>query len=119
MAWESLNAWGGELVEQLRKTVRPSIKVLTRDLPRYLAFLGPSGGGKTTSLMKLATSLKLSSKKVAIIGLDTVRLGAAEQLTQFARIMGLGLKVSETREEFRKARDLFEGAAYILIGTNL
>jgi flagellar biosynthesis GTPase FlhF len=119
-AAESLAAWGGDLLEQLKKTILPFVRVLNpqRPLPRYLVFIGPTGSGKTTTLMKLATFLRHQGQKVAVISLDTVKLGAAEQLTQFTRVAGIGLKVSQSREEFREARELFEDRDHVLIDTS-
>jgi flagellar biosynthesis protein FlhF len=68
--------------------------------------------------MRLAGHLKQRGKKTAIISLDTLKLGAAEQLAQFARIMGLGLKVSQGRDEFREARELFGTADHVLVDTS-
>jgi flagellar biosynthesis GTPase FlhF len=119
-AAESLSAWGGELGDQLRKTVRPFVRTVPPDRAgtRILAFVGPTGGGKTASLMKTAAFLKQKGRKCAIISLDTLKLGAAEELLQFARIMGLGLKICQSRAEFSEARELFEGADRILVDTS-
>jgi flagellar biosynthesis protein FlhF len=119
-AAESLAAWGGDLGDQLRKTVRPFIRTVPPDRAgaRILAFTGPTGGGKTASLMKVAALMKQKGRKCAIISLDTLKLGAAEELLQFARIMGVGLKFCQSRTEFAEARELFEGADRILVDTS-
>jgi flagellar biosynthesis protein FlhF len=118
-AAESAAAWGGDLLDQLRKTVKPFLRTLPagREGPRVLAFIGPTGGGKTASLMKAATLFRQRGRRCAIISLDTLKLGAAEELLQFARIMGLGLKLCQSRGEFAEARELFEGADRILVDT--
>jgi flagellar biosynthesis protein FlhF len=54
---------------------------------------------------------------VAAITLDTVRLGAAEQLTRYARVLGLGVSVCQTREEFAAALELFANHDVVLIDT--
>ena len=47
--------------------------------------IGVNGVGKTTSVGKLASQLKNSGKKVLVAAADTVRAGAIEQLTEWAR----------------------------------
>jgi flagellar biosynthesis GTPase FlhF len=120
MAAESQEAWGGDLLDQLKQTVKPLVKCLSpsRTIPRLISVTGPTGAGKTTTLMRLAGFLKQRGKKTALISMDTVKLGAAEQLTQFARIMGLGLKISQSREEFMEARELFNSADHVLVDTS-
>ncbi|MDR2350451.1 MAG: hypothetical protein LBF41_07530 [Deltaproteobacteria bacterium] len=120
MAAESLEAWGGDLADHLKKTVRPLIKTLPGDgIPaRCVSFVGPAGSGKTSSLMKLATLRKQKGEKVSLVSLDTLKLGASEQLTKFARIMGLGLKICQNGEEFREARELFLGSDRIFVDTS-
>ncbi|MDR2198331.1 MAG: hypothetical protein LBR53_02530 [Deltaproteobacteria bacterium] len=120
MAAESREAWGGELLEQLRQTVRPLVKCLPPKgtIPRVLAVTGPSGAGKTATVMKLASLLKQEGKKTALISLDTLKLGAAEELAQFARISGLGLKVAQSRGEYLEAAELFQGAENVLVDTS-
>ncbi|MDR1577230.1 MAG: hypothetical protein LBT86_03215 [Deltaproteobacteria bacterium] len=117
-AAESLAAWGGELGGQLRRTVRPLLRAKEGAWPRTLAILGPSGSGKTTVLVKLAALAQKKGLKVSAITLDTLKLGAAGQLAQYARIMGLGLKACQSRAELDEARELFDNADLILVDTS-
>jgi flagellar biosynthesis protein FlhF len=66
-----------------------------KDKKRIMMFVGPTGVGKTTTLAKLAARysyLKEKREKVGIITLDTYRIGAVEQLFQFAKMMRLPIE---------------------------
>lgn len=54
-----------------------------------LLFVGVNGVGKTTSIAKIAYSLKKQGKKVLLAAGDTFRAGAIEQLTEWARRVGV------------------------------
>ncbi|MDR2300557.1 MAG: hypothetical protein LBF38_00690 [Deltaproteobacteria bacterium] len=117
---ESKDAWGGDLYEYLRKTIKPRLRCLSPDapLPRLIALTGPSGSGKTTSLVRLAAWYQKKGRKVSAITLDTLKLGAVEQLERYARIMGLGLKACQNRKEFSEANEIFEDSDLVLVDTN-
>jgi flagellar biosynthesis protein FlhF len=66
----------------------------TKQAPRVLALVGPTGVGKTTTIVKLATTSKLlAQKKVALISADTYRIGALDQLRTFAAIAQIPLEI--------------------------
>jgi flagellar biosynthesis protein FlhF len=117
---ESQDAWGGELVDHLRQTIKPRIRVLGSGapLPRLIALTGPTGAGKTTSLVRLAAWSQKNGRKVSIITLDTLKLGGVEQLARYARIMGLGLKACQNKAEFDEANEIFQESDLVLIDTN-
>ncbi|MDR3203895.1 MAG: hypothetical protein LBV23_04015 [Deltaproteobacteria bacterium] len=119
-AAESQKAWGGELFEHLIRTVRPAARCLSlkATIPRLLAVTGPSGVGKTTALVNLAALAKKRGLKVSCVTLDTLKLGAAEQLTQYARIMGLGFKACQSPDEAREAIELFGDSDLVLFDTS-
>lgn len=52
--------------------------------PRVVLVVGINGTGKTTSVAKLAHSLKEKGAKVLIVAADTFRAAAVEQLTEWA-----------------------------------
>jgi len=71
---------------------------------RVLALVGPTGVGKTTTVAKLAASLKLvCGLKVGLITVDTYRIAAVEQLRTYAEIIDLPLAVANDPAGMRKA----------------
>ncbi len=67
---------------------------LENDLSVYL-FVGVNGVGKTTSIAKLAYSLKKQNKKVLLAAADTFRAGAIEQLATWAERIGVDIVTKE------------------------
>lgn len=56
----------------------------SEDKPTIILFVGVNGVGKTTTIGKLAKQLRGEGKKVLLIGADTFRAGAIEQLKEWA-----------------------------------
>ena len=64
---------------------------LTEQTPLVILMIGINGGGKTTSIGKLANKLKKENKKVMLAAADTFRAAAAEQLTIWADRVGINV----------------------------
>lgn len=87
---------------------------------KVIMLVGPTGVGKTTSIAKLAArySYLMEKKyKVGLVVLDTYRIGAVEQLMQYARMMKLGIETVVDPPEFTTALDSLKYCDYILIDT--
>lgn len=87
---------------------------------KVIMLVGPTGVGKTTSIAKLAArfSYLLEKKyKVGLVVLDTYRIGAVEQLMQYARMMKLGIETVVDPPEFSSALNALRYSDYILIDT--
>ncbi|MBE0498240.1 MAG: flagellar biosynthesis protein FlhF [Campylobacterales bacterium] len=87
---------------------------------KVIMLVGPTGVGKTTSIAKLAArySFMMQKKyKVGLIVLDTYRIGAVEQLMQYARMMKLGIETVVDPPEFASALNAMSYCDYILIDT--
>lgn len=87
---------------------------------KVIMLVGPTGVGKTTSIAKLAArySFLMQKKyKVGLVVLDTYRIGAVEQLMQYARMMKLGIETVVDPPEFTNALNSLKYCDYILIDT--
>jgi len=87
---------------------------------KIMMFVGPTGVGKTTTLAKLAAKysyLKSKREKVGIITLDTYRIGAVEQLFQFAKMMRLPIEDVIDFNDFSRAIKSLSFCDTILIDT--
>jgi len=87
---------------------------------KVIMLVGPTGVGKTTSIAKLAARysyLMQKKYKVGLVVLDTYRIGAVEQLMQYARMMKLGIETVVDPPEFASALNSLRYCDYILIDT--
>lgn len=70
---------------------RPRPSVLR---PPIIALVGPTGAGKTTTIAKLATNAQAYGRgRVGLLGLDTYRVGAVEQLETYAQLAGMPCEI--------------------------
>jgi len=105
----------------LRKLIpiRVESTVLKRS-KRVMMFVGPTGVGKTTTIAKLAARysyLQEKRNKVGIITLDTYRIGAVEQLFQYAKMMRLPIEDVVDPNDFNSALNSLNYCDIILIDT--
>ena len=85
---------------------------------KVVAFIGPAGVGKTTSIAKLAAHLALKKKKkVVLMTLDGYRIGAVEQLRTYAGLMGVPFRFVDRMSDLARTVEENNQRDYILIDT--
>ena len=76
------------------------------DGPTVLLFIGVNGVGKTTTIGKLANKLKDEGKSVLLVGADTFRAGAVNQLKEWSEKVGVSFY---GKEESDPASVVYDG----------
>jgi flagellar biosynthesis protein FlhF len=88
---EPRQAWRMLLAHLARMIHTPEVEPLEEG--GVIAMVGPAGMGKTTTLAKLAARyvLKYGSQSVALVSMDSFRIGAQEQLKTLGRILNVSV----------------------------
>jgi len=85
---------------------------------KTVAFIGPTGVGKTTTIAKLAANFALNQgHKVALVTTDTYRISAVEQLKTYADIIDIPIEVVYTPDELKAAIFRHRDKQLILLDT--
>ncbi len=111
------NAWTASLKQLVEK-----IAVCDDDMAcegGIYAVIGPTGVGKTTSIAKMAARYALQgrSQDIALITIDTYRIGAREQLETFGRIMNVPVYQAEDAASLSTVLRALTDKKLILIDT--
>ena len=102
-------------LEELLGAPRP---IVLGEGRRVVAFVGPTGAGKTTTLAKLAARFAVGEGvKVALVSADTYRLAAVEQLKAYADILGAPFAVAAYPDEMRRCLERFADVDLVLVDT--
>ena len=85
---------------------------------KFIFFIGPTGVGKTTTIAKIASNLKITKKlKVAMVTADTYRIAAEAQLRTYADILQIPLSVIYSAEQMQDVIEEYADYDVILVDT--
>ncbi|MCQ2591491.1 MAG: hypothetical protein MJ188_01795 [Treponema sp.] len=110
--------WIGESIQITKeKYFRP---------PHVIIIVGPTGVGKTTTIAKLASNAILDAKSknlprpdLCLLTIDTMRVGAQEQLSKFGDILDKTVLKAESSDDVRATYEAYKDHVdYIFIDTS-
>jgi flagellar biosynthesis protein FlhF len=119
LAREIATAAGKDVVRELMNRI-PSTEFapLQADESRAVAFIGPPGRGKTTSLVKVAVRYGLGTgTPVRIYSAGAHGVGGAEQMARYAAILGVPFQSIESYDNLQLALNGDRWKGLILIDT--
>lgn len=97
---------------------QPKTIDLSGSKPKILFFVGPTGVGKTTTIVKIASKYKVEyDKKVAFITADTYRIAATEQLRVYANILDAPMAIAYSQAELNDSIAKFEDYDLVFVDT--
>lgn len=111
-----------EMVYEARKILTSNIKIQKplekKPGGQVAAFIGITGSGKTTTLVKLAVITKLlSNADILILSADTYKVGGIEQLQTFATIAGIPFRTAYSNKDLSDIISQEKNRDFILIDT--
>lgn len=116
--------WGGASANDVTELMAHTAEEITArlevrpEIGRISAFIGAPGAGKTSTAVKLAIRQGLALRQpVRLISVDTLRIGAADQLRTYASILGVPFEAVETTAALAYAIQSAPAQSRILIDT--
>lgn len=85
---------------------------------KRMAFIGPTGVGKTTTIAKVAANYMLQyGGNIALATIDNYRIAAAEQLKIYGRIMNVPVETARTPSDLARILARHEDRDLVLVDT--
>jgi len=109
---------GRLLMARLRVAKPLSERLRVPTTPRMIAFVGPTGVGKTTTIAKIAAELVINQRQPVVLATtDTFKIAAIDQLQTYANILKIQLEVCPTAEALAALQTNISPDAVVLIDT--
>ncbi|WP_206830782.1 flagellar biosynthesis protein FlhF [Alicyclobacillus fructus] len=113
----------GGSVEDLIDAIEGDLGALAQPSPirrdsRIVAFVGPTGVGKTTTIAKIAALHVLAGqRRVGLLTTDTFRIAAVEQLKTYADILNVPIAIADEPEQVPSALASLASCDLVLVDT--
>ncbi len=84
-----------------------------------VAIVGPTGAGKTTTIAKLASRwcMRHGNHDLALVSTDGYRIGARDQLSSYARLLGAPMHAANSGADLSRLLDRLQTKKLVLIDT--
>ncbi|MEX5353483.1 flagellar biosynthesis protein FlhF [Pseudomonas juntendi] len=114
---EPRQAWRMVLAHLARMIQVPEVEPIEEG--GVIAMVGPAGMGKTTTLAKLAARyvLKYGAQQLALVSMDSFRIGAQEQLKTLGRILNVPVTYVDPGQSLAQALEPLLRKRVVLIDT--
>ncbi|MET3051330.1 flagellar biosynthesis protein FlhF [Pseudomonas alkylphenolica] len=114
---EPRHAWRMLLAHLARRIDVPEVEPIEEG--GVIAMVGPAGMGKTTTLAKLAARyvLKYGAQNLALVSMDSFRIGAQEQLKTLGRILNVSVTHVDPGQSLAQALEPLLRKSVVLIDT--
>lgn len=105
-------------IKEIADYISGSIKTYDDVNPKkVIMMIGPTGVGKTTTIAKLSARAIKNNRRVALINLDTYRIGAPEQIRIYSKIMGIPLDIASDIKGLEASLRKYEDKDIVFIDT--
>ncbi|MCA9160601.1 MAG: hypothetical protein KDA72_19855, partial [Planctomycetales bacterium] len=115
------NPWAlrGRIGQRIAKRLKVAGSIeLSANKPQVVALIGPTGAGKTTTLAKIAAGFRFDlGCRIGLVALDTCRLGAVDQLLQYAELVSAQLEVVSSPDQVNAALQRLSDCDLVLLDT--
>lgn len=107
------------VLRNLSNKINYSVSFEKSEQTQKIIFIGPTGSGKTLTLVKISVLLKLVlNSKVAVISADTQKVGGWEQLQIICAVTNLPCSFVQSKEELVNAFNEFRRYDFVMIDTS-
>ncbi len=107
-----------EIDKIIKKNIQFDEQIQKSEKQQVIMVIGPTGSGKTLSLVKLAVLAKIAiTNNIAIISTDSYKISGADQLQTYSSIAGIPFFVAYDTNELKKIQSKLFDSEIIFIDT--